>query len=246
MLSLRRPRTSALPGLHRTADITRRMHHQRRAASNRHSAVAFDLPCGVGRGFLPRGLSDTCPQAAAHLRRVACSGRCPTTLNRSGRFVDPKREELGPTVGRLWSGPTGRLWVGLRQPTTWTRRLEPVIRIDVAGQQPLAFDDPGNQEPSTAGRNVEANEQMLLPGASQLPCQFRALGDVEQSQVRIGIHRQRQRARQPADSAPRKAHRLREAKSTSGGVQRIGRLRCRACRCRMPALCRSLQCAATP
>jgi hypothetical protein len=29
--------------------------------ANRHSAVAFDNHCGTRRGFLPRGLSDTCP-----------------------------------------------------------------------------------------------------------------------------------------------------------------------------------------
>jgi hypothetical protein len=30
-------------------------------------------------------LSDTCPQADVHRRLVACSGRCPTTLNTSGQ-----------------------------------------------------------------------------------------------------------------------------------------------------------------
>ena len=54
------------------------------ATSNRHSAVAFDPRCGTGRGFLPRGLSDTCPHADVRRRIAACAGRRPTTLNRSG------------------------------------------------------------------------------------------------------------------------------------------------------------------
>jgi predicted transcriptional regulator len=59
--------------------------HPRRVPSaasqraNRHSLVAVDDHCGVHRGFLPRGLSDTCPSAGAHRCLAAC--RCPTTLN---------------------------------------------------------------------------------------------------------------------------------------------------------------------
>ena len=51
----------------------------------RHSDSGFDTRRGIRRGFLPRGLSDTCPQASAARRIAAHAGRCPTTLNTSGR-----------------------------------------------------------------------------------------------------------------------------------------------------------------
>ena len=73
--------------------------HRRRApspwphSSNRHSDAAFNNHCGVRRGFLPRGLSDTCPQASAGHCLAAYAGRCPTTLNSSshpwGTDCDP-------------------------------------------------------------------------------------------------------------------------------------------------------------
>lgn len=111
MLALRRSRLSALPGLRRTADITRPTHHQGRAAPNRHSGVAFDLHCGVGRGFLPRGLSDTCPQAGVHRRHAACSGRCPTTLNisRHSPRSASRHGEVCPCKSAIRPCPTCRL-----------------------------------------------------------------------------------------------------------------------------------------
>ena len=47
--------------------------------------IKHQAALSVGRGFLPRGLSDTCPQADAHRRPVAYSGRCSTTLSRTLR-----------------------------------------------------------------------------------------------------------------------------------------------------------------
>ena len=54
-------------------------------SANRHSNTAFDNHRGVPRGFLPRGLSDTCPQDGAGRSVAACAGRCPTTLNKGRR-----------------------------------------------------------------------------------------------------------------------------------------------------------------
>ena len=82
-----------------------------RAAPNRHSVVAFDLHCGVGRGFLPRGLSDTCPQAGVHRRHAACSGRCPTTLNisRHSPRSASRHGEVCPCKSAIRPCPTCRL-----------------------------------------------------------------------------------------------------------------------------------------
>lgn len=53
----------------------------RQRARNRHSHRAFNDHRGLRRGFLPRGLSDTCPQTGAVRLLPAHAGRCPTTLN---------------------------------------------------------------------------------------------------------------------------------------------------------------------
>jgi hypothetical protein len=50
---------------------------------NRHSFRGLNSHRSVRRGFLPRGLCDTCPQFALDRRAVVLAGRYPTTLNRS-------------------------------------------------------------------------------------------------------------------------------------------------------------------
>ena len=60
---------------------------QRSPASARAIAIdrAIDHHRGMPRGFLPRGLSDTCPQTGAARCFATRAGRCPTTLNTSSR-----------------------------------------------------------------------------------------------------------------------------------------------------------------
>ena len=67
---------------------------------------AIDRHRGMPRGFLPRGLSDTCPQAGADRCLAACAGRCPTTLNSSGH--SPVKKFVTSTAGfqvqQTWLG----------------------------------------------------------------------------------------------------------------------------------------------
>ena len=51
--------------------------------SNPHSAAPLLISSARPRGFLPGGLSNTCPQASPGLDSSARSGRCRTTLNPS-------------------------------------------------------------------------------------------------------------------------------------------------------------------
>ena len=48
---------------------------------NPHSVCALNTCVGVLRGFLPRGLYDTCPQVGGACRSGSVPGRYPTTLN---------------------------------------------------------------------------------------------------------------------------------------------------------------------
>jgi hypothetical protein len=96
------------------------------AASNRHNAVAFDPHCGAGRGFLPRGLSDTCPHADIRRRTAASAGRRPTTLNtsrpclraRKSRPEAPRSVRSGARPSRAsscWCSASRRSFWRLRQ-----------------------------------------------------------------------------------------------------------------------------------
>lgn len=61
----------------------RRRHRASRPTDAARIAIAAarqTTSCGMRRGFLPRGLSDTCPQAGAGRCTAACAGWCPTTL----------------------------------------------------------------------------------------------------------------------------------------------------------------------
>lgn len=84
---------------------------------NRHSAVlALNSRCGTRRGFLPRGLCDTCPQLAAGRGAAACAGRCPTTLNRI-------RPPSGLHEGQRWPVVRARGYVKYRSgPSAHTAR----------------------------------------------------------------------------------------------------------------------------
>ena len=62
---------------------------------------------GVRRGFLPRGLCDTCPQVVANRYAAACAGRCPTTLNRSSRRL-PQTRRRKPVIQPLTAATPGR------------------------------------------------------------------------------------------------------------------------------------------
>ena len=56
---------------------------------NPHSVCALNTCVGVLRGFLPRGLCDTCPQVGGACRSGGVPGRYPTTLNRSSPSNSP-------------------------------------------------------------------------------------------------------------------------------------------------------------
>jgi hypothetical protein len=57
------------------------------APSNRHSCVGFDHYRGVRRGFLPRGLCDTCPQARAARRMSSRDGQVSHNPKRQFQFA---------------------------------------------------------------------------------------------------------------------------------------------------------------
>ena len=78
IVDVRMPPTHTDEGLRLLAPILLRARiAMRRRALNDHR--------GLRRGFLPRGLSDTCPQSGADRQPAAHAGRCPTTLNTSRR-----------------------------------------------------------------------------------------------------------------------------------------------------------------
>jgi len=74
--------------------------------SNPHSAAPLLISSARPRGFLPGGLSNTCPQALPGLDSSARNGSCRTTLTQaaSGRrplcrsMNKPSRESLEPIV----------------------------------------------------------------------------------------------------------------------------------------------------
>ena len=64
---------------------SRRHHQLDPRVPNPHSLVAFPGVRAAFRGFLPRGLSDTCPQAAAMFEAAPREGRYRTTVNLTSR-----------------------------------------------------------------------------------------------------------------------------------------------------------------
>lgn len=104
---------------------------------NRHSDRAFNDRRGIRRGFLPRGLSDTCPQAGADRRMVARPGRCPTTLNTSCHspglgFQDDRPVGRGVSTGNRRTMPVVAsahspwlFWDG-RKDSLWSQALGPL------------------------------------------------------------------------------------------------------------------------
>ena len=66
--------SSASPGVHRQRQLDRRR-------PNPHSLVTTQDSAVHSASFLPRGLSNTCPQAVAVFGVVHCKGRYRTTLN---------------------------------------------------------------------------------------------------------------------------------------------------------------------
>ena len=67
---------------------------------------ANDHHRGMPRGFLPRGLSDTCPQVCADHGIAACAGRCPTTLNSTRQVHRLTRKETLHEASNLAAGGT--------------------------------------------------------------------------------------------------------------------------------------------
>lgn len=65
----------ALPRLDSPARRPHHGHEHRRAANYRHSAVASSRHRATARGFLPQGLSNTCPQAGAMRSPVPSRGQ---------------------------------------------------------------------------------------------------------------------------------------------------------------------------
>lgn len=76
-----------------------------RAASNRHSRVAFSDHRDTRRGFLPWGLSNTCPQAGAPHASVSCDGQVSD---------NPKHEPSLAVDGYGATNPGGGSLSGLR------------------------------------------------------------------------------------------------------------------------------------
>jgi hypothetical protein len=91
----------ALPRMRRPARRPHHGHQHRRAAHYRHSAVASSRHRATARGFLPQGLSNTCPQTGAMRRVVASHGQVSNKpkRNRSSPWRFPDRSE-----DRLWPG----------------------------------------------------------------------------------------------------------------------------------------------
>ena len=74
-----RPPLNAVP---QAPTLSSRVGHH---SPNRHSRSELIDRAVLRRGFLPRGLCDTCPQVVATRSSERITGRCPTTLNWSSR-----------------------------------------------------------------------------------------------------------------------------------------------------------------
>ena len=73
-----RPPLNAVP---QAPTLSSRVGHH---SPNRHSRSELIDRAVLRRGFLPRGLCDTCPQVVATRSSERITGRCPTTLNCCG------------------------------------------------------------------------------------------------------------------------------------------------------------------
>ena len=129
--SQRRSRSSALPGVHRTADTTRDAYHHGRAARN---AIASQPSTSTAACAAVSSL-EACPTPALRPTYIAglaaCAGRCPTTLNikrhsslrprpdlRSSRATRSRHSGPGKAVtGPVSSSPEESHSVTIRRPT---------------------------------------------------------------------------------------------------------------------------------
>ena len=127
---------------------------------NRHSAVlALNSRCGTRRGFLPRGLCDTCPQLAAVRGAAACAGRCPTTLNRGGRSGSGNRT--------LWQLSGALRWMSAPHASElqeWVVRCRP--RTSAIRWSKLRVNFPAGR---SRARPAQADPEATLTGPFGIP-----------------------------------------------------------------------------
>ena len=85
-------------------------HQNKPAPPNRHSTVGFDHRLGTRRGFLPRGLCDTCPHSVEDRRAYSCAGQV-SHKPKHGRTLGDTRDSADPGCIAAHPGHDGqRLW----------------------------------------------------------------------------------------------------------------------------------------
>ena len=94
----------ALPRLDSPARRPHHGHEHRRAANYRHSAVASSMHRATARGFLPQGLSNTCPQAGAMRSPVPSRGQVSNKPKQQPPLADGRSKVLILRSGRSSAG----------------------------------------------------------------------------------------------------------------------------------------------